>query len=121
MLAKNLKMLRKASHLTQNTLAKLLNITREAYSMYESGKRQPSYHSLCILADFYQVSVDYLLGRTQVTEPLDHISIYEHDILKSFRRLDSRGKRLFQNMLSLELLELDNYSNSMPSESMDDS
>lgn len=59
-----LRELRKERGLTQAELAKLLSIGESTISFYESGKRQPDYETLIRLADFFNVSVDYLIGRT---------------------------------------------------------
>ena len=62
-LANRLKMLRKNLGLTQQELADLLDISRAAYAYYETGANSPKLYFLLRLADFYQVSIDYLLGR----------------------------------------------------------
>ncbi len=54
---------------TQQKIANLLGCDRSTYTYYETGKCEPSLSSLSLLADFYQVSVDYLLDRTDVTNP----------------------------------------------------
>ncbi|MBE6068862.1 MAG: helix-turn-helix transcriptional regulator [Clostridium lundense] len=59
-----LKALREDSDLTQEQLAKILNITRTALSNYENTDREPSYALLIKIADFFNVSLDYLLCRT---------------------------------------------------------
>jgi len=59
-----LRQLRKEKGLTQAELAKLLSIGESTISFYESGKRQPDYETLIRIADLFNVSVDYLLGRT---------------------------------------------------------
>ena len=48
----------------QKDLAKYLNITTSAYGYYEQGKRNPDIEILRKLADYFDVSTDYLLGRT---------------------------------------------------------
>lgn len=53
--------LRKQKNKTQEEVAKFLGITRPAYTAYESGNRQPDYDSLIKLAEYYDVSLDYLL------------------------------------------------------------
>lgn len=53
----------------QEDLAKLLNCTQACYSNYENGKRDIPTQALSQLADYYCVSVDYLLGRTSVKDP----------------------------------------------------
>jgi len=62
---KRLRQLRKEKGLTQAELAKLLSIGESTVSFYESGKRQPDYETLIRLAEVFNVSVDYLLGRTE--------------------------------------------------------
>lgn len=57
-----LKKLRKERGLNQATLAKHLDISVSAYGNYELGQREPSIENLNKLADFYGVSVDYLIG-----------------------------------------------------------
>ena len=54
---------------TQNELAHLLNCTQVCCSHYENGKRNIPAGVLEALADFYGVSVDYLMGRTNVKKP----------------------------------------------------
>ena len=65
MLPKRLKQCRKELELTQQQVADKLGLTRQAYTWYEQGKRTPNNEMLCKIADFFHVSTDYLLGRTQ--------------------------------------------------------
>lgn len=57
--------LREDRDLTQSEVSKLLNISQVAYSYYELNKRSIPLESLCKLADFYNVSTDYILYRTE--------------------------------------------------------
>ena len=61
--------LREDRDLNQTELAALLQIHQTTYSDYELGKVNVPISALHILADFYGVSVDYLLGRTDVSDP----------------------------------------------------
>jgi len=63
-LRKRLVQLRKSSGLSQYELAEKLNFSRGKYANYEQGTRQPDYETLDKLADFYNVTTDYLLGRS---------------------------------------------------------
>ena len=56
-------------NLNQQKVAMDLNISREALSYYENGKRMIPPDVLCRLAEFYHTSVDYLLERTNIKEP----------------------------------------------------
>ena len=57
-----LKQLRTENDVSQSDIAKLLDVTRQAYSRYERGDREPDLEMLCKLADYYGVTVDYLIG-----------------------------------------------------------
>ena len=59
-----IKKLRLEKKLTQQEVADKIGITRPAYTAYESGKREPDFSMLQVLADLFGVSTDYLLGRS---------------------------------------------------------
>lgn len=59
-----LRDLREDSDLKQSDIAKLLNIKQNTYSQYENGKREIPISMLWILADFYNTTIDFLVGRT---------------------------------------------------------
>ena len=59
-----LKALRKSRHLSQVRLAMELNINQNTISRYENEKIEADYKMLITMADYFDVSVDYLLGRT---------------------------------------------------------
>lgn len=61
--------LREDKDLKQGDLAKLLNCSQACYSNYENGKRDVPAEALEALASFYSVSVDYLMGRTNIKTP----------------------------------------------------
>lgn len=62
-----IKRLREEAELTQEREAKLMHISRSNVAMYESGTRRPSRETLEAFADFYNVDIDYLLGRSSKT------------------------------------------------------
>ena len=64
MFSKRLKALRTEKGYSQEQMSALLNISRSRLSMYEQGKREPCFSILIDIADFFNVSIDYLLGRT---------------------------------------------------------
>lgn len=65
-LGKNLKLLREERKVRQTDLAELLNITPRHYQKIEYGKVNLPTLTLCTLADYYGVTTDYLLGRSNV-------------------------------------------------------
>jgi len=73
---KKIRDLREDNDLTQDALALLLNVKQTTYSKYELGKINIPIEVFIKLADFYNVSVDYLLDRTlngnKITQPGSH-------------------------------------------------
>ena len=60
----NLKKLRLERNLSQKMLAESIGLTQQAINKYETGKTQPDFQTLMILAEFFHTSVDYLIGYT---------------------------------------------------------
>lgn len=60
-----IKKLRKEQNLTQVDFAAIFKISNGTIAMWETNKRQPDYDMLTRLADYFNVSVDYLLGREE--------------------------------------------------------
>ena len=56
---------RKLNKITQRQLADYLQIAQPSYIRYENGSSEPSLETLVKIADYFDVSVDYLLGRTE--------------------------------------------------------
>lgn len=61
-----LRDLREDADKSQKQIAVVLNITAQQYQLYESGKREIPLHQFITLADYYNVSLDYLAGRVDV-------------------------------------------------------
>ena len=66
-----LKELRKARGISQQKLAIDLNMNQNSVSRYENGQREADYKTLIMLADYFNVSVDFLLERTDNPTFLD--------------------------------------------------
>lgn len=62
--SERIKALRKATKLTQKQVADVVGITEVGYQHYEGRRRVPSFRQLIALADFFDVSLDYLVGRS---------------------------------------------------------
>ena len=69
MYLKRLKELREDNDLLQKQVAIALKITRQQYSLYETGERALPIDKLFILAKFYKTSADYILGLTDELKP----------------------------------------------------
>lgn len=88
-----LKKLRKDKRLTQDDMAEFLNISTATYSRYENGIHEPDVETLIKLADFFDVTIDYLLGRDLGTmERLE----------KNLARLDPRIKQAYHSLQDMD-------------------
>lgn len=66
MFAERLKALRKESGLTQIQFASAMSVASGTVAMWETKKREPNFEALIRIADFFGVTTDYLLGRTDI-------------------------------------------------------
>lgn len=67
----NLRVIREDRGYTQKQIADVLETTQQYYSDYENGKREIPIRVYITLSDFYNVSIDYLAGRTGDSSPLN--------------------------------------------------
>ena len=86
----NLKEIRIKRNLTQQQVAEHIGCSAVAYSRYENGTRQPSIEALLRLADLFNVTVDYLLGRQNIEDST--LSNYEIDLVTAARNADDRAR-----------------------------
>lgn len=88
-----LKELREQNHITQNQLASHLKLTRSTIAGYETKGKQPDYERLLQIADFFHVSVDYLLTGSQtkgISVPPDSS---EYRLLCAYLNLSSEARQ----------------------------
>lgn len=68
---KNLKTLRMEKGMSQQEFAEAIHASQNTVSQWENGTRKPAYDIVETLADFFNVSIDYLLGKSDLRNPLD--------------------------------------------------
>jgi Predicted transcriptional regulators len=73
LLKDRLRELRTERNLLQKDIAKFLNLTTSAYGYYEQGKRVPDSDTVKFLADYFNVSLDYLLGNSDIKESAEKL------------------------------------------------
>lgn len=117
-LVENLYRLRKAPHYTQQEISDLLNISRQAYSNYETSKRAPDLDSLMRLADIYGVSLDQLVNHPCTKDGLIleqkgpftyameidtadtlYLTREEVELIKGYRAMNPEDKLLLKKLL----------------------
>lgn len=89
---KNLKIIREKRNITQVRLGIEVGVAQETISAYENGKAVPGVDMLCRIADFFNVSVDYLLDRTSIPYAVKDISLEgldsgEVELITHYRQL----------------------------------
>ncbi len=112
--ADKLKTLRLQNEMTQEYVAKRLNVARSTIAGYETKNRQPSHEKLTALAALFQVSVDYLLDEdSTLALEISHSPVFSHDeteLIMRYRRLSSRSKITLREYL--HYLEYQEHRNS---------
>lgn len=78
-----LKSLRLEASLTQKQIAEKLNITQQAYQAWESGKRRPGEETIKKFATFFNVTTDYLLGKTNIKKEIPEGEELERELDKA--------------------------------------
>ena len=78
MIGDRLNLLRKEKELTQQDVAKMLDVSHSTYTQYETGNSEPDLATVNKLAKFFETSSDYLLGRTGIKNPPESIAAH-HD------------------------------------------
>ena len=94
----NLKAVRNQKKVTQKEAADALGISPNTYKNYEQGMREPNNEMLCKLADYFQVTTDYLLGRAPQTDAMalliSQTDVTLETLTKQFEALPEDGKVL---------------------------
>lgn len=93
-----LKELREERNLTQNDVATAINTTRTNIGRWEKGINEPSANFIMQLADFFEVSTDYLLGReddfgnVSIQNVTSSLSAEEQRLIDTFRKLNAKNR-----------------------------
>jgi transcriptional regulator with XRE-family HTH domain len=113
MLSIRLADLRNTKGYSQAHIAQQINITHQAYSLYETGKRQMNYDTLRLLADFFEVSTDYLLGRQDAIPSF--LSEQEREHMERYRLLSKSAQESVDNVLNFEYSRVHQKENTIRS------
>lgn len=121
-LSNNLRYLRKQYQLTQDQMGDLLNISRQAYSNYETSSRTPDLDTLLFLSNFYKITLDdlilanlkdnrrypdkisedltpYILTKNRKTGNTIYLTDEEMDVITRFRTLSNENKQIITGFL----------------------
>ena len=106
---KNLKTLRKKHNLSQQKLADILHISQQSVYKYENDITAPVIETLKDMADFFNTSIDYLLGYTDIPHKIEPVSEYdlnpdEAALIDQYRLLNERHKSIVRQVVEGYLL-----------------
>lgn len=104
MLKVRLRELRREKHLYQKDIANYLNISTSAYGYYEQGKRNPDSETIKKLADFYNVSTDYILGRTDIKEEYTGLSNDSNEEITPFKNYKTVEQKIRKRLINEKIL-----------------
>ena len=90
---RTLSALRRERNIGQRQAAAELNISQALLSHYENGAREPGLGFVCRACDYYQVSADYLLCRSDEPTAADKVLKTAHEIVDSFEKLSENARK----------------------------
>ena len=93
----NLKKLREDASISQKALADAIGVSQQSVNKYENHNIEPDIETLIRIADFFETSVDYLIGHTSVRRIIEEVHIFELNdreskVMQQYRALTSKQK-----------------------------
>lgn len=101
---KNLKKLRQEKGISQQVLADFILVSQQSVNKYENHKVEPDIDTIVKIADYFEVSVDYLIGRTDVKHSAEKLSfndlnVKESKMISKFRSFNEKQKECITNLI----------------------
>ena len=103
--AQRLRELRKDNNISQKRLSNFLNFGYTAIANYESGRNQPSLDTVKKIAQFFGVTVDYLIGGSDYPRSEKDITEKEEELLMIFRRINDEERDALLKVVNLMFRE----------------
>lgn len=106
----NLKKAREKVGLTQAQAAEAIGVSDGTYKNYEQGKREPNGDKMVTIANLFNVTTDYLLGREPAQNPFDNLQTVEEmeaDLMKRWLELKPESRMVFMQLLR-DVVDADN-------------
>lgn len=96
-----LKKLRESKNERQSEIAKIVGVTQQAYQRYENGTSEPNADGLIVLANHFNVTVDYLLGRESEKNPIAmlNLAIGEKEALDLYCKLPENIRQIIMDTM----------------------
>ena len=100
----NLKLLRRKRGISQQKLADAIGFTQQSINQYENHNIEPDIYTLTLLADYFNTSIDFLVGHTTVRQRIEETEAYqlnaaEADVLMKYRSLTQKEKQCVSTVI----------------------
>lgn len=98
-MVQNLKLLRTKNNISQQQLADIIGVTQQSINKYENHKIEPDIQTLIKLAEYFNTSVDYLVGHTDIDHVIESIVRYDLNqdeavLIDKYRKLSKKQKNV---------------------------
>lgn len=104
----NLKALRESAAVSQKQLAEAIGVSQQSINKYENHNIEPDIETLIRIADYFNTSVDYLIGHTSVKHKIENVTAYELNAEES--RIVDNYRKLSKKQRSCVVTVIDSYS-----------
>lgn len=94
--------LRNKNKISQSALANDLHIGQSTLAMYEKNKRKPSLEMLSAIADYFNVTTDYLLGRPEKKKEKQNVELTDDDIIMTYqgKELSDEDREIIKRLMN---------------------
>lgn len=98
---RKLKLLRNEFGISQQQLADVIGVSQQSVNKYENHSVEPDIDTMIKIADYFSVSVDYLIGRTEIKTIPGNFTKYdltdeERNLIDKYRKINSKEKKIIQ-------------------------
>ena len=102
---KNLKYLRNRKNISQQHLAEIIGVSQQSINKYENHSVEPDIDTLIKLADYFETSVDFLIGHTEIDHIIEKVEAFdlnndEASLIKSYRLLNTKQRRSIKTIIN---------------------
>lgn len=107
-MVKNLKKLRKDNKVSQQKLADEIGVSQQSINKYENHNIEPDIDTLIKISNFFNTSVDYLIGNTEINRVIENV--YEYDLNDEEKNLIENYRKLLPEQKNAIYLVIKNFN-----------
>lgn len=102
MIGQTVRNLRKQKRMSQTELAKILHVSQQTVTAWETGKAEPSSSAVSNLADYFNVTTDYLLGRPEKKKEKQNVELTDDDIIMTYqgKELSDEDREIIKRLMN---------------------